>query len=74
MRGGKLHLYCYLVNTLLHEEFLKFVEQQWAERNNEMLIRKHLVIEALPEYIDIITKSKHYLGRIYILCYLLNYC
>ena len=23
---GKLHLYCYLVNTLIHEEFEKFIE------------------------------------------------
>ena len=61
---SKLHLYCYLVNTLLHEEFKKFIQEQWEERNNKMLIRKHLVIEALPEYFDIITNSKHYSGKI----------
>ena len=48
-----------IVNTLLGDEFSKFVHEAMAKRERMLIHKKRMEVDALPEFKELIRKSLH---------------
>ena len=48
----------YLVNTLKNQEFLQFIKSVYTNREEVLISRKSLKVEALPEFAKLFKSSQ----------------